>query len=416
MEAQLHMVQHYLRTNRPDLAIPMARDLLAQDPTNTTILASYCAALYMADRDQECFDTTVQILDLDPGNLEAHYYRCLSAIVLRRMKDAQESMELHLEAAPEDPDSWFLKAGYWSRKQVPQRALVAAEEGLSIDPIHNGLIHLRTESLMALGRVDESVEQLKLVQGENPEEPLFHVSRGWAALRKGDRRQARTHFREGLRLDPNSEGGRQGMLECLRSFNPLYRGLLKFMFAMSKFSPGTRIGIILAAWFGAKVLRGIVSSAGYPMAGNVIVLLYAMLALMTFLLEPLTDLVLLASRDGRLVLKPEEKRKASLLGSLLVLGATLFTVSATTQSDAGGVQVILGISAILIYIPLGAALSKKSAPKRRALLGLLCLGIAGCWLGAMGFTLLGGEEGLETASQLALISVLLAAVSTWLCW
>ena len=45
------------------------------------------------------------------------------------------------------------------------------------------------------------------------------------------------------------------------------------------------------------------------MAGNVIVLLYAILALMTFFLEPLTDLVLLASKDGRLVLKQEDKRK-----------------------------------------------------------------------------------------------------------
>jgi len=416
MEAQLHMVQHYLRTNRPDLAIPMARDLLAQDPTDTTILSSYCAALYMADHDQDCFDTTEQILDLDPGNLEAHYYRCLSAIILRRMKVAKESMEVCIETAPDDADSWFLCAGFWSRRQIPQRALGAAEEGLSIDPTHNGLIHLRTEALMALGRIDESVEQLDLAQGENPEEPLFHVSRGWAELRSGDRHQARTHFREALRLDPNNEAGRQGMLECLRSFNPLYRGLLKLLFSLSKFSPGARIGIFLAAWFGAKVLRGMVSAAGYPNTGEAIVTTYAILAVMTFLLEPLTDLVLLASRDGRLVLQREEKRNASLLGGLIALAAIMFGFGLANEGALKETQIVLGIAAILFFIPLCPALSQETSKKRRVILISLCIGIACCWLFSLEASLYGGESGQKIGLGMAYLAAILAAVSTWLSW
>src|SRR6185295_5916341 len=78
---------------------------------------------------------------------------------------------------------------------------------------------------------------------------------GWALLHAGDAKRALEHFREALRLDPELEFARAGVVEALKARNPIYRVMLLYFLWMARLSGRTRWGIILGGYFGFRMLR-----------------------------------------------------------------------------------------------------------------------------------------------------------------
>ena len=107
-------------------------------------------------------------------------------------------------------------------------------------------------------------------------------------------KKAAEHFREALRLDPQNDWARRGIIEALKARHFIYALMLKYFLWMARFSRGGQMGILLAAYFGNRILAG-VAHANPNLAPWILPLriLYVAFALMTWLAYPLFNLCLL---------------------------------------------------------------------------------------------------------------------------
>jgi hypothetical protein len=82
------------------------------------------------------------------------------------------------------------------------------------------------------------------------EDSLFHANEGWRLLGAGDQREAERRFREALRLDPNCEYAREGVIAALKARHFAYRVILAWSFRM-----GSSFVIPLSGTFSEPNLR-----------------------------------------------------------------------------------------------------------------------------------------------------------------
>ncbi len=128
---------------------------------------------------------------------------------------------------PEDADYYALLASIRVQQRQWADALHNAELGLAVAPDHVACANLKAMALVNLGRRQEADATIQTTLAKEPENAATHANQGWALLHMGDHKAAMEHFREALRLNPNMEWARQGILEALRARNPIYRILLK---------------------------------------------------------------------------------------------------------------------------------------------------------------------------------------------
>jgi tetratricopeptide (TPR) repeat protein len=261
---------------------------------------------------------------------------------------------------------------------------------------------MRANALMRLGRNKEARATLDTALAEDPDSPHSHASQGWVALDARKYDTALFHFSEALRRDPNHEWARSGLVEAMKAKNVLYRPLLAYFLFMSKLTEKQRWLVILAIWFGPRILRSIGKSYPpfYPVA---VVVGFACLALVlvSWLGGPLSNFLLALNKFGRAALLPIERNVAYLVGGCVIAAlsclagayfapATLpfaaaffivgFAATGIEQCEPGfprraaiGLAGLIGLAALL-----GAALTLTAT---RASLGTSILGIS--FLGAM---------------------------------
>lgn len=69
------------------------------------------------------------------------------------------------------------------------------------------------------------------------------------ALHEGNPRAAPEHFREALRLEPDDEYARSGIVHALRARHFLYRLMLAYFLWMSRLSGTVQLALIFGAVF-----------------------------------------------------------------------------------------------------------------------------------------------------------------------
>src|SRR5262249_35174190 len=159
---------------------------------------------------------------------------------------------------------------------------------------------LRAIAMVKLGRRAEAGATIDAALARNPDNALTHANQGWTLLEKGKPKQALEHFREALRLDPENEWARQGIVEALQARNVIYAVMLKYFLWMSRFSNRAQWGIILGAYFGNRLLSALAHS-NPDLAPWILPLriLYVCFALMTWMASPFFNLLLRINRFGR---------------------------------------------------------------------------------------------------------------------
>ena len=112
-------------------------------------------------------------------------------------------------------------------------AETAAREALALDPDSSGAANLLSHALRIQGKSGENEGRIEAMLARDPESDDNHCAAGWQALQSGKREQAQTHFMEALRLNPENDLAREGMLEAFKARSPLYRSYLKWAFWMA---------------------------------------------------------------------------------------------------------------------------------------------------------------------------------------
>ncbi|CBN54008.1 MULTISPECIES: tetratricopeptide repeat protein [Kamptonema] len=274
MGVHLERAEILLQQSRYELAEKELREELATDPENS--LAHAWLSLCLIEFRQ--YEAAVKEADLAihvaPDYSYAHYVQASVALRLyreyrRTLNDVKQLQKSELAIAeairlePENADYFcFLailhiqRAERWEKSletmtvsdlftgKRPYRdcylkALETVERGLRINPQHPESLNIRTAILSELGRKQQARANVKSALLNDPENPSALSSLGWFVLDEERNEAALQHFMAALRIDPQLENAKLGVVEVYKRRYLTYRWL----------SITTKIGRIVAYFF-----------------------------------------------------------------------------------------------------------------------------------------------------------------------
>lgn len=382
------------------------RELLAQSPQHATAHAMLALTLARGEGQlAEAGDEAARAVGDGPDLPLAHYAMAVVAYERNRDAEAREAIERAISLDQTNAGFHALLAHLFLRKSLWRMALNAADRGLSYEPQHSGCLNARSTALVQLGERDAAAETIEHALAEDPEDSGLHANQGWAMLHRGQPRQAMTHFKEALRLDPTNDWAKLGVVESLKASFFLYRWLLLYFLWMSRLSPQAQNGILFGGFFGYQILKSIAAnSPQFRPFITPILLLYTAFALMTWLAGSLLNLLLRLHPVGRHVLTWEQKRTSEIVAGLLLLAAGLFV--AAVAFDASPPLLIMAIATFLTTLPASHILACARGWPRWAMLGITLLVSAAGAGAALGIVPFFYVVVLAIASQFAAISLI----------
>ena len=254
----------------------------------------------------------------------AHYVRGRVLHARDRHEEAEAAVAEAIRLDSENPDYFWLAGAIQFERRRWSAALSLAEQGLAVDPEHAGCVNLRAMALVQLGRKGEAGQAIGAALARDPDNAVTHANQGWALLHQGDHQKVLEHFREALRLEPELEWARAGIVEALKARNVVYRWMLRYFLWMSRLSSQAQWGIILGGYFGYRMLATVARKhEGVAPYAWALMIAYIGFAVMTWLADPLFNLLLRLNRFGRLALSRKQVVSSNCIGLLLLALAAL---------------------------------------------------------------------------------------------
>jgi tetratricopeptide (TPR) repeat protein len=337
---------------RHDLAEAEFRHALAEDPNNDNAHALLALCLAIKESFDEAQRESAEAIRLAPDEPFNHYV--MSQVLTDRNMPAQAEAAARQAIAldPYNADYWAALAFTRFNQRDWNDTLNAAEQGLQSDPEHVECNNLRAMALTKLGRRDEAGQTLHAALARQPEDAYSHANMGWTLLHEGDPTKAMEHFREALRLDPDMDWARQGIVEALKARNILYRAMLAYFLWMSRIGHSAQWMIVIGGWLGIRFLRQMMKQNPRlaPVAIPVLIL-YVLFVFLSWTAPALFNLMLRLDKFGRLVLSREERIASNFVGGAALLALALVVLALTLK-----VQLFLyaAIGAVALIIPIAA--------------------------------------------------------------
>src|SRR5688572_2340704 len=336
MSAHLERAQLLLAQSRPADAERESMLALSAQPDNPQALALLALSRIEQDKREPALEAVREAVGLAPDVSYLHY---VHALVLHRMDREEEAFRAVQEALrldPHDADNFSLLASIELGRRRWPAALEAAEQALALNPEHVGATNLRAMALVRLGRKAEAMTTVDYALHRAPDDAFSHANQGWNCLHQNDPRKAQEHFKEALRLQPDLEYAREGMLEALKARNPVYRVMLAYFLWLGRQSARFQWGFIIGIFFGGRIARSLSQSQPalnwiwWPLLG----LFYAFVFL-SWTAQPMFNLMLRFDRFGRHVLTPDQRTGANWFGAAFALALGSLVWWLATDNQAG---------------------------------------------------------------------------------
>ena len=392
MSAARYAIQ-LIQQGRTDLAEPELRRALGQDPDNPELLAYLALTLSYLDRKGGGLAEAQRAVGLAPDWAFCHYVLAVAYNRLDKLKEAVAAAREAIRLDPDDDRPHVTTSAALLDLGKPEQALASAETALALNPENTSAANMRALALVKLGRKDEAAAAVEGVLSRDPESAVTHANRGWTLLHQNQPRPAMEAFREALRLEPDNDWARSGIVEAMKARNPIYRALLAYFLWMSRLSSGKRWGVIIGGYLAAQVIPGAM-------------LIYLPLVILTWAGDSFFNLVLFLDPFGRLVLTRDERVGALLMG-VCVLGGLALGIGGAV-AGRGGLTVI-GVGLFALSLPVGGTFSRP--PNRRLVASLYTAALALVGAGAA-FSMLTGLG--DWAGTLGGVYVLGLVAFTWL--
>ncbi len=352
MDTHLDRAGVLLQQGRYAMAEQELRARLVQQPEDPVAHALLALCLSYQDKYEEASAEAGRAVHYGPDLAFPHY--AMGSVLLRRNRfaEAEASVREAIRLDPYDADHFSLLAGIHLEQRRWSQALDAATRGLELDPEHAQCKNLHAMALVKLGRKEEAGIALQGALAKDPENALSHANQGWALLHAARHKDALGHFREALRLNPDMEWARLGIVEALKARHVVYGLMLRYFLWMSRLSTRTQWLVVIGAWFAYKAVTGLLKSRPElaPIALPVMVL-YLIFVVLTWTADSLFNLLLRLDRFGRLALSEEETFASNCLGACLgtaLLSGLLWIL--TSNPTAGSAAIVFG----LLSLPVSA--------------------------------------------------------------
>ncbi|HEV2694850.1 MAG TPA: tetratricopeptide repeat protein [Verrucomicrobiae bacterium] len=410
MNPNLERALLLFQQSRHDLAASELRQVLAVDPNDAYAHALLALCLVHAGKYEEAANEARQAIHLGPDFSFAHYAHAQVLFKRNRFGEALMAINEAIRLDPDDADYHAVLANIHLQESRWRDALNAAEQGLQFDPEHIGCTNLRAMAMVKLGDKQGAGRTIDTALSKNPDNSLTHANQGWTLLEKGDAKKAAEHFREALRLDPQNDWARQGIIEALKARNIIYAVMLKYFLWMAKFSQRGQWGILLAGYFGNRLL-GVIAHENPALAPWILPLriLYIVFALMTWLAYPLFNLLLRLNKFGRLVLSREQTVATNWFGLCLLLA--LIGLGGSLYQGFDSIWFIMLIVFGLLLLPV-ATVFKCAQGWPRNLMAIFTIAMVLLGLAALA-ECLRPSGSLDTARTLLSLFAVCIMLSTW---
>jgi Flp pilus assembly protein TadD len=340
---------------------------------------------------------------LDPDNAYAHWLLGSLLFNDEQYKRALEEAETAIRLDYDSPDSYVLKGRALAALGRREEAIKPLEGALVLDPDHEGARRLRALFLEQIGRTEEARDEFMAALERDADDAFAHAGRGWIGLRAGEA-DASAHFRNALRIDPESEWAKEGLIQSLKARNPIFRLMLRYFLWMETQTAGRQRLFIFGGIIGYSVLRRVaVAQPGlapliWPVLG-----LYIVFVLLSWIADPLFDTLLRFDAEGRRALSADRISASNWLAAALI-AIVIALVGAALRVDQN--LPIVALILAFMLLPLAATFQcRRGWP--RMVMGLLTITIAG-----LAFGLLFVGENAQASMTVA--AVLLAVAGTWL--
>ncbi len=360
MTAALHRAEQLLQQQRYDLAEQTLRGYIAEEPDNPYGYALLALALHHQEQQNEAEQAAAQAVGLGPDWAFTHYVQALLFHHADKTKAAVQAIEEALRLDREEASYFRLKGAIHLQQRDWTAALEAAEAALRLNADDVEANNLRAMALVQLGRREEAGQTIGAALARDPNHANSHANMGWKCLHDNRPREAAEHFREALRLEPDNNWARRGILEALKARNVVYRLLLKYFLWMSTLSRTVQWGVIIGLVVIANVVPGLLW-------------VYLPLVILTWVAQPLFNLMLRLDPFGRYVLDKDEIRAANVIGVCAALCVGGIVVGLVTGHVAA---FLAAMAALGLMLPVAGTFAKETLWKRLAL-GVYTLVLAG---------------------------------------
>ena len=156
----------------------------------------------------------------------------LASVIIEKNDHAAaiENINKAVSMYPYAPEYYGMLSHIFIAEKNFRTALLKANEGLALDAENINCLNARSIALNKLKQTDAAIETMQNALAKDPENETTHATVGWNYLEKGKHKDAATHFREALRINPSSESAREGLKEALKSKIAPYRWILQYSF------------------------------------------------------------------------------------------------------------------------------------------------------------------------------------------
>ena len=339
-DSQFAAAEHYLREHLED------------DPHDAPSMAVLALCVEELGRVEEAERLAARAITLEPYLSYPHWVHGGLLLRAHRVEEAHAAAMEALRLEPDDADHHALVAQVHGVRENWSEALAAAERGLAIEPDHEPSANLRALALRRLGRTVEAEQAFAEAATANPLNAFAVAGKGWGDLARGRTADADAAFRDALLFDPTSEWAREGLLAALKSRSPIYRQLLRYFIWMSGRTSRERTMFAIAGILGYNFLRGI--ARAQPELAPVIwpvLIAYAMFVMLTWVADPLLDLMLSFDREGRRLVSRDGLLGGYAVGACLALAVLL---GVGHLMDVGESLGLAALGLAFIALPLAA--------------------------------------------------------------
>jgi len=341
-------------------AIPYFQEALTEDINNSEIKYFLAQSFFITKDIDKALNLTLGLRSEIPNS--SNVYLLLSEIYLHQTKlaEAEENINKAIEINPYSENLFGQKAYIFLSKKKFEDALNLANEGLSINPKSNFCLNARTIALTKLNRKEEAKSTIEHLLEDDPEDAHSHANVGWSYLEHNNTKKALIHFKEALSLNPNLDHARSGMLTAIKSKNKVYNLYLRYSFWIGKQSGKNQWFFIIGIFILYKISIKAISALGYTSLLIPIIVIYLLFALGSWIMEPLSNMLLLFDKYGKYLLDKREKLSGQIFFGLLVGALIMFICNLITQNDYFTILSLACLAAILPLSRGSLTYTKKS--------------------------------------------------------
>lgn len=343
------------------------RRVLAHEPDNDFVHGRLALCqLHQEGKKRLALETVGEAIRLRADEPFYHALRSLILSDLHRGKEALESADRAIALDPDDSFPLAAKAAAWCSMERWAEGEEWSRRALAVDADNAMAANLLAQTLRLQGKSELSAAAVESLLAADPEDSLAHVNAGWSFLQRGDRARAETHFREALRLDPDFDAAREGLVECFRARSLFYRAYLSYCFFMQRFTGGRQWLIIIGLYLVYRVSGAFLKTI-HPLYAALLAIVWLGIVLWVWLAPGIGNFLILLDRSARLALKRGEKRQGLAVGGGLLLGGACALAGFFT----GYLPVLLaGVGLVASTVPAALALDNDSRKGRLVFGGL----------------------------------------------